>query len=267
MSWKGVVPSLLVMSAFSLLPVRAAGAATLCVLAALPCNAQSLRGSDDSIDRMYRQAKAERLSFYETPRGVRNAVAAGRLERLAPNGDFTLHKVSYPFAHASTLTFVERLGAQHRAQCGDPLEVTSATRPATRQPANSTVRSVHPTGMAIDLHKPDDAFCRQWLRETLLDLENAGVIEATEEYAPPHFHVAVFPTPYTRYVAGRRIAQAPQPAPAQASRVTTYRVRRGDTLSEIAREHDTTVNAIRVANNLGSSRIKVGDELVIPRGD
>ena len=254
------------MSAFSLLAVRAAGAAILCVLATLPCNAQSLRGSDESIDRMYRQAKAERLSFYETPRGVRTAAAAGRLERIVPNGDFTLHKVSYPFARASTITFVERLGAQHRDKCGEPLGVTSAVRPATRQPANSTKLSVHPTGMAIDLRKPDDAFCRQWLRETLLDLENAGVIEATEEYAPPHFHVAVFPTPYTRYVSGRRIAQTGEPAPAQAPRVTTYRVRRGDTLSEIAREHDTTVNAIRVANNLGSSRIKVGEKLVIPRG-
>lgn len=256
------------MSAFSLLLVRAAGAATLFALAALPCDAQSLRGSDDSIDRMYRQAKAERLAFYETPKGVRTAVAAGRLAKLVPNGDFTLHRVGYPFARASTLTFVQRLGAQHRARCGEPLEVTSAVRPATRQPANSTARSVHPTGMAIDLHKPDDAFCRQWLRETLLDLENAGVIEATEEYAPPHFHVAVFPTPYTRYVADRgRIAQTGEPTPAQGSRVTTYRVRRGDTLWEIAREHDTTVNAIRVANNLGSSKIQVGDELVIPRGD
>ena len=58
-----------------------------------------------------------------------------------------------------------------------------------------------------------------------------------------------------------------EPEPTQASRRTTYRVRRGDTLWEIAREHDTTVNAIRVANNLGSSRIKVGDELVIPRAN
>jgi hypothetical protein len=56
--------------------------------------------------------------------------------------------------------------------------------------------------MAIDLRKPNGK-CLRWLRSTLLDLEETGVIEATEEYGPPHFHVAVFPSPYESYVAGR----------------------------------------------------------------
>jgi hypothetical protein len=182
---------------------RLAASVGLVVVAASPCAAQSLEGSNASINRMYRHARAERLSFYETPRGVRNAVAAGRLVRLAPNDDYTLHKVGYPYARPTTLTFVERLGAQYRAACDEPLPITSAVRPATRQPANSVGRSVHPTGMAIDLRKPDDAKCRRWLRDTLLELERAGVIEATEEFGPPHFHVAIFPTPYRRYVAER----------------------------------------------------------------
>src|SRR5262245_9666030 len=180
-----------------------AGVAGLYALTAMPCTAQSLRGSDESVDRMYRHARAEGLSFYETPRGVRKAVEAGRLVRLIPNGNFTLHAVGYPFVRPSTLTFVTRLGEQHQSKCGEPLEVTSAVRPATRQPANSVEQSVHPTGMAVDLHKPEDPKCRQWLRETLLDLEGAGILEATEEYGPPHFHVAVFPTPYRQYVADR----------------------------------------------------------------
>jgi len=178
-------------------------ALVLGALIALPCAAQSLDGSDDSVDRMYRHARAERLSFYETPRGVRAAVKAGRLKRLVPTGDFELHAVAYPYARSTTLTFVQRLSAQYHDVCGEPLVVTSAVRPATRQPGNSSPRSVHPTGMAVDLRKPDDAKCRGWLRETLLELEGAGVIEATEEFAPPHFHVAVYPTPYRRYVASR----------------------------------------------------------------
>ena len=152
---------------------------------------------------MYRRARAERLTFYETPRGVQRAVTAGRLERLVPDGSFELYKVGYPFAHAASKTFVERLGAQYSNTCGEPLVVTSAVRPATRQPANSVARSVHPTGMAIDLRKPNDPDCRKWLRSTLLDLERAGVLEATEEFGPPHFHVAVYPTAYRRYVAQR----------------------------------------------------------------
>jgi hypothetical protein len=170
---------------------------------AAPCAAQSLAGSNASIDRMYRHARAEKLSFYETPRSVRKAVETGRLVRLVPNGNFTLHEVGYPFVRPATATFVERLGAQYRQACGEPLEITSAVRPATRQPGNSVKKSVHPTGMAVDLHKPESAACRSWLRRTLLELENAGVLEATEEFAPPHFHVAVYPTPYMRYVAKR----------------------------------------------------------------
>lgn len=183
--------------------VRLAGCAAL--LAAMPAlaDAQSLRGSQRSIDRMYRQARSERLSFFETPASVRRQVAAGRLVRLSPDAGFTMHRVTYPFVRPATRTFVRRLGAQYRDACGERLVVTSAVRPATRQPANSASRSVHPTGMAVDLRKPTNPGCLRWLRTVLLDLERADLIEATEEYAPPHFHVAVFPTAYRRYVAAR----------------------------------------------------------------
>lgn len=248
-------------------PLGVFGVAGLCAFAAPPCAAQSLRGSDASIDRMYRHARAEHLSFYETPRGVRRAVDAGTLVRLVPDGNFTLHAVGYPFVRASTRTFVGRLAEQYRDVCGEPMEVTSAVRPATRQPSNSVEQSVHPTGMAVDLHKPEGPKCRQWLRETLLDLEGAGVLEATEEFGPPHFHVAVYPTPYKRYVAERTGGgvQAKRVATSQSgSGGTVYRVRPGDTLWDIARAHDTTADAIRSANGLEKSLIKPGDELVIP---
>ena len=181
--------------------LRPRGAVALLVAMAPVVEAQSLEGSNASINRMYRHARAERLSFYETSRGVRRAVDAGRLQRLVPNDDFTLHEVGYPFARPMTVLFVNRLSAQYHDACGEQLVVTSAVRPATQQPANSVARSVHPTGMAIDLRKPDDPACRQWLRETLLSLEGAGVLEATEEFGPPHFHIAVYPTAYKRYVA------------------------------------------------------------------
>jgi len=247
-------------------PVITVAAAATFGIPTSPCAAQSLDGSNESINRMYRRAHAERLSFYETGRGVRRAVDAGRLERLIPDGNFTLHEVEYPFGRPTTLTFVQRLGVQYHAECDEPLEVTSAGRPARDQPANSVTRSVHPTGMAIDLHKPTEEKCKRWLREMLLDLEAAGVIEATEEFAPPHFHVAVYPTAYRRYVEQRtRLAQAARPTANPSSPATTYRVRPGDTLWEIARLHDTTVGAIRTANRLESTAIQAGDTLLIPR--
>ncbi len=245
--------------------------AALCALApAKRAAAQSLHGSPASINRMYRRARAERLSFFETPAGVRKAVAAGRLVRLVPDANFTLHEVGYPFVRPPTRTFAERLGAQYKAACGELLEVTSAVRPATRQPPNSVARSVHPTGMAIDLHKPEDRDCRSWLRTTLLELEDTGVIEATEEFSPPHFHVAVFPTPYKRYVAARtrQADQAPgvRLASSGAVDVSVYSVRQGDTLWDIARAHDTTVKAIRSANHLDDVVLQPGQKLVIPAG-
>ncbi len=47
---------------------------------------------------------------------------------------------------------------------------------------------------------------------------------------------------------------------------TEYTVRRGDTLSRIANQYGTTVNAIKAANGKSSDMIRVGETLVIPVG-
>jgi LysM repeat protein len=54
------------------------------------------------------------------------------------------------------------------------------------------------------------------------------------------------------------------PAPVSDSGEPVYVVKSGDTLSKIATDHHTTVNAIRKANNLTTDKIKVGDKLKIP---
>jgi hypothetical protein len=229
------------------------------ILLATPCllAAQSLHGSTASINRMYREARSEDFSFFETSASVRRAVKAGLLVRLDANADdFALSDIGYPYVRPATLTFVQRLADQYRAACGEPLVVTSAVRPATRQPPNSTARSVHPTGMAVDLRRPEDAGCRSWLRDILLDLEKRGLVEATEEHTPAHFHVAVFSTPYEKYVAARVASVA----------LATYVVRPGDTLSEIAHDHDVSITALVRANALDDDLIVPGQELRIPNG-
>ena len=45
---------------------------------------------------------------------------------------------------------------------------------------------------------------------------------------------------------------------------TEYTVKRGDSLSRIANQYDTSVRAIKAANGLSSDLIRVGDKLVIP---
>lgn len=240
----------------SILPL--ASVAALLVTSALP--AQSLRGSRASINRMYRQALAEDFSFFETPARVRRAYEAGYLVRLEPDSLVQLHQVGYPYVRSQVRTFVHRLSAQYYDACGETLVVTSAIRPATRQPYNSTERSVHPTGMAIDLRKPRNTKCLRWLRNTLLSLERSGVLEATEEWSPPHFHVAVYPTKYGNYVA----ALTKKHRATTDVAVARYKVRPGDTLWGIARSHDTTVEALSDANDLHGATIRPGQELRIP---
>jgi hypothetical protein len=234
--------------------------------------AQSLRGSRASVERIYRQAQIHDLHFYETSAGVHRAVERGTFVRLTGNRDYETANVSYPFVLPATETFVVRLAAQYRAACGERLVVTSAVRPRSFRLANASDRSVHPTGMAVDLRRPSNPRCLSWLRSTLLALDGRGVIEAVEERRPPHFHVAVFPTPYTRYVAGMgaspKVAAAERNA-SQAQEVVmasnrTYQVRRGDSLWTIARRNNVTVDAIQSANALSSTRIIAGQVLVIP---
>ena len=225
---------------------------------------QSLRGSPASVDRMHRQAVRHSLAFYQTPAGVRRAATRGTLVRLSGNANYALGAVGFPYVRASTRTFVTRLAAQYRNACGERLVVTGAVRPATRQPWNASDRSVHPTGMALDLRKPTKTRCLAWLRRTLLSLERAGVIEATEEFGPPHFHVAVYPGPYTQYV--RRTTGAVTLARSDPGS-PTYRVRAGDTLWGISRRHDTTVGALMSVNALDDAEIRPGQTLLVPGGN
>ena len=51
---------------------------------------------------------------------------------------------------------------------------------------------------------------------------------------------------------------------ASAKAATTYKVRRGDNLSKIAKRFGTTVAAIQKANSMSGTRIDIGDKLKIP---
>jgi hypothetical protein len=233
--------------------------------------AQSLRGSLESVERMYDHAVRDGLTFYENTNDVQWAAARGELVQLHTNHGYELHRVAFPYVRPATLTFVERLAADYDQKCGDELVVTSGVRPESRQPRNSSQRSVHPTGMAVDLRKPTNGHCLTWLRRELLALEGTGVIEATEEHHPAHFHVAVFAPEYMRFAAIQAqehptptvmiVARTATVAPVSARR---YRVRTGDTLWSIAQQHSTSVDALIAANRLSSPKIKAGQLLVIP---
>lgn len=225
-----------------------------------------LRGSRASVERIYRQARNHDLTFFRSGEGVREAAESGTLVRLASNRDFVLYQVSYPYVLPTTRTFVTRLATQYRAACGEQMVVTSGTRPTSLRLRNSVDKSVHPTGMAVDLRRPTRGSCQRWLRNTLVELNRTGAIEAVEERHPPHFHVAVFPRPYLAYLDGRGVdVPSARAFAAAGGGGSTYRVRRGDSLWSIARRHETTVSKLRSANEMRGSRIVPGQTLTIPR--
>lgn len=261
----------------------------LVLAASAPLEAQSLRGSAASLDIQNRIAREHDFTYLESPGQVRRFVSAGYLVPVRANEDFDLHAVSFPYTRPEAALFIRRLARQYRAACGEKLVVTSLTRPQTRQPHNASSRSVHPTGMAIDLRRSNSRACRAWLEDVLVSLEKMRVLEATRETRPPHYHVALFPQQYERYVAGRidaspsaadrarpavRLANAPQDGAGATTRGAAtardgdesgeYRVRRGDSLWTIARTTGVTVDELRALNDLSTSRIYAGQVLRLP---
>ncbi|MDP2651273.1 MAG: DUF5715 family protein, partial [bacterium] len=178
-------------------------------------------------------------------------------------GDFRLHKVDHPVARPEVKLFIGRLSRQYKKVCGDELVVTGLTRPKDEPRWNSSDRSVHPAGMAVDLRVPRRRSCRRWLEDVLIHIEKKGSIEATLERHPLHYHVAVFPD-YIHYairMADTRVTFRPAVEP----EVQTYRVKKGDSLWKIARRHDTTVAHLRELNKLGKkSKIIPGQRLKLP---
>ncbi|MEE8130832.1 MAG: DUF5715 family protein [Vicinamibacterales bacterium] len=225
--------------------------------------AQSLRGSPASLEQQNRQARRHDFTYLRESAQVHRFVDAGLLVRVLNREDYVLKDVSFPFARPEVKLFVERLSGQYRRACGEPLVVTSLTRPKSHQPRNASPDSVHPTGMALDLRRPRNSACRRWLEDTLLYLEARMILDATLERGPPHYHVAVFPRDYAAYVAGRT-GQPASEAPTATAESVTYQVRRRDTLWRISRRYGTTPSALRRVNRLESSLIHPGQILTIP---
>jgi len=238
-------------------------AALLAGAIAAPAQAQSLRGSRSSLDRQNRQARQHDFTFLKGSSQLERFVDAGLLVPLDGGAPYRLHDVSFNVARPEVKLFIERLSSQYRAACGERLVVTSLTRPTSRQPSNASSRSVHPTGMAVDLRVPAGA-CRRWLESTLVSLEQRRVIEATLERSPLHYHVAVFPSAYVGYVS-RLTGRSASALRGPVQRPSRHTVRRTETLWDLAKRYGTTPRRIKAANGLRSDVIRPGQVLEIPR--
>jgi hypothetical protein len=215
----------------------------------------TLKGSQQSVSLQNKIAQDHQFSYLKTSTQVRRFVDQGLLVHCPGNSHYELAGVSFPYARPEVKLFIERLAAQYKNATGEKLVVTSLTRPISRQPRNASSHSVHPCGMAVDIRRSNSAAARRWLEQTLVTLEERGVIEATRERRPPHYHVAVFPEPYSDYVVKLE----------DAVTITSYKVRRGDSLWGIARRHGVSVQEIQARNQLADNTIHPGQVLSIAR--
>ncbi|MGZ8455576.1 MAG: DUF5715 family protein [Gemmatirosa sp.] len=156
--------------------------------------AQTLRGSRAAVDRAFHTAKRRELPFVRSRREVERRARVGDYVRLSASRNVRLKGVTTPYVRPLTRSFLSTFAARYRKSCGDALVVTSAMRPTSMHLVNSTQKSVHPTGMALDLRAPGGS-CRNWMRKELLAYEKRGVVDATEERRPAHFHVVVYRAP------------------------------------------------------------------------
>ena len=281
--------------------LRIAAVSVMCVTIASSAHAQrrsqfptELRGSKASVQKMWDFAVDHGLTFYRTPIDIDQAAAAGKLVQLTGDSTYELSRgVGFSYATKEARQFVLAFAPQYRAACGTPLTVTSAARPTSRQPRNANPYSVHPTGIAIDIRRPPAGPCQRWVRAALAQLEDQGFVEATEERHPVHLHVAVLTVPgkvASLPALGNSDSQsalAGASPPAQAVPVSnppehtadaangevedrisasTYRVREGDTLWEIARRSGVSVRDLARANRRSQrAALRPGIVLRIPR--
>lgn len=180
------------------------GALAIVLLGAGPVRADvpvSLRGSNDAMIRQHTVALAAGYQFVHTASDIEEMVASGELVRLHGNEDYGFRAgVPSMVGRPEMKIFIERLASDYRAACGEQLVVTSMTRPMDRQPRNSHRLSVHPAGIAVDLRVSQNPRCRAWLEDTLLDMEDEGLLDGIRERRPPHYHVALFPESYMAYI-------------------------------------------------------------------
>ena len=58
--------------------------------------------------------------------------------------------------------------------------------------------------------------------------------------------------------------QPPQPAKPEPPAIRTVRVQKGDTLFKLAKDHNVTIDELKSANSLKTTRLSIGQELIIP---
>lgn len=173
----------------------------------IPLPASPLRGSLESLTRQNERMEADGLE-----RILDEQDLAARIDQkllvplpassgLVVNTDLTEnHRYCRPW----TAAFLSEFASQHDAAFHKPIVVSSAVRTVEYQAhlmhrngnaaaAEGDIVSPHLTGGTVDIAK--SGMSRKellWMRDHLLAMQTAGLIDVEEEFRQPCFHITVY---------------------------------------------------------------------------
>ncbi len=173
----------------------------------------SLKGSPESLRKQNEVADQEGLKRIKNDRELEEMKKKGELVPvpLSTKVDPKLHP-KWRWCLSCTADFLDDFAVDFIDRFGYMPQLSSAVRTVERQlaiqrgdeltpknanaaPVKGDRASVHLTGSSFDISKlkmPKDEIL--WVRQRLLELEERGLIEATEEWDQACFHVMVFQT-------------------------------------------------------------------------
>ena len=162
----------------------------------------------DALSGPLQYAKDSDYEFAATKERLLELVEEDTLVELEETKSLKFNKVSRPYVLPVVAEFVYRLADQYNygQRCG-PLWLNGAARDTIFQQSlgNGSAKSVHPTGMAVDFKSTGlTDSCRDWLEQTLLEIEAAKRIDFTKERSPAHYHISVATHEYEAWLERRR---------------------------------------------------------------
>jgi hypothetical protein len=186
-----------------------------------------LRGSFESLARQNARTEADGLERIQDDADLNDRIARRMLvpvpvsSALSINGNLPRNR---RYCRPWTATFLADLARAHAAQFRHPLIVSSAVRTVEYQKrlmgtngnaaaAEGEIASPHLTGATIDIAK--QGLNREeiaWMREHLLQLQEAGKIDVEEEFQQSCFHITVYKS-YMPLEQRAKSEQRKRPAP------------------------------------------------------
>lgn len=180
-----------------------------------PVSRYTLRGTHDSLVRQNARAEQDSLERIEDDADLQDRIARGMLVRVPDSGGLIVNPglpEDRRYCRPWTADFLANLGRDYQAKFHKSLIVSSAVRTVEYQKrlmrtnhnaaeAEGDIVSPHLTGATIDIAKSGLSKKEMlWMRNQLLNYQNAGVLDVEEEFRQRCFHITV----YKNYAPGEQ---------------------------------------------------------------